>query len=215
MMSVHTWPDLWILRHGETEWNAAGRLQGRLDSRLTRRGEAQARAQGRVLQQAGLPEGIEVRVSAAGRARRTADIALAGMDWPVTIDPDLVEVGLGDWQGLTQSDIRRTYPGFDLASDPHLWKFIGPGCETLPEIVARAHRVLKNLRGPSILVTHGVTSRILRCLVLGLPPERLSALPGGQGVVHYISEGRAQLLTSETEDPKDDQNDSAEGDNDA
>ncbi len=199
MTSRATWPDLWILRHGETAWNAEGRLQGRLDSPLTPLGEAQARAQGVLLQRAGLPRNVRVRVSPAGRARRTADLALKGAAWPVTVDPDLVEVGLGAWQGRTRSEILQAHPDIDLSRDPYLWKFDGPGCETLDEIVARAHRALTRLEGPTILITHGIMSRVLRCVVLGLPPQNLSHLPGGQGVIHHISEGRAQCLAL---DPK-------------
>lgn len=212
MMSVQTWPDLWVLRHGETEWNVAGRLQGRLDSPLTPVGEAQARAQGMLLRNAGLPRDVQVRVSTAGRARRTADLALEGTQWPVSYDPELVEVRLGQWQGLTKSDIRQAHPELDLSSDAHLWKFEGPGCETLTEIVSRASRVLAALQGPTILITHGVTSRVLRSLALGLPPERLSQLPGGQGVVHFVSKGRARCLASEGEQTHDNQSDDTKSD---
>lgn len=215
MTSGLTWPDLWILRHGETEWNVAGRLQGRLDSALTAQGREHAKAQGRILQHAGLPEDVQVRVSPSGRARRTADLVLRGRNWPVTIDPDLVEVGLGDWQGLTEADIRVAYPEVDLSYDAHLWKFTGPACELLDAMVARVHRVLDALSGPTVLITHGVTSRVLRCVVLGLPPERLSHLPGGQGVVHYISNGRAQCLTLASEQAHDQEANHAEGDDHA
>lgn len=192
-------PPLWVLRHGETTWNAQNRLQGRLDSPLTPLGVAQAEAQGRILRAADIPVDATVRVSPAGRARRTADIALAGLCWPVTVDPDLVEVGLGDWQGSTRDAIRVAHPGIDFESDRHMWKFRGPGCEPLSHMVTRVGRVLRGLSGPTVIVTHGVTSRVLRALALGMAPERLSDLPGGQGVVHHVADGRARLLCLESE----------------
>jgi broad specificity phosphatase PhoE len=51
------------------------------------------------------------------------------------------------------------------------------------------------LTGPTVLITHGLTSRVLRCLALGRPESDLGALPGGQGVVHVVEAGRAHLLT--------------------
>ncbi|MBC6437445.1 MAG: histidine phosphatase family protein [Rhodobacteraceae bacterium] len=185
--------DLFILRHGETRWNAEGRLQGHLDSPLTDRGVAQARAQRAILAPV-LPGGSVARVSPSPRAMQTAEIALAGLDVPAAKDARLLEVDLGTWQGHTLDEIAAANPHVAENQDPHLWKFTAPGGESLEHMTARCRAVLEDITGPTVLVTHGVTSRLLRCLALGMSPTGLAALPGGQGVVHRLSAGVAQIL---------------------
>ncbi len=184
-------PELWILRHGETEWNASGRLQGRLDSPLTETGLRQAEAQGRILAR-DLPGAVRVISSPAPRALRTAEIALPGRS--VETDARLEEIDLGRWQGRTIDELRAENAGIRAATDPHLWKFTAPGGETLGQMADRVTLVLRGLEGPTVLVTHGVTSRLLRCIVLGLAIIDLTAVPGGQGIVHHIRDGQARLL---------------------
>jgi broad specificity phosphatase PhoE len=187
-------PELWVLRHGETTWNVEARLQGHLDSPLTPLGEAQAEAQGRIMARV-LTGAVEVLVSPSGRAWRTAEIALGGRGLPLRAEPRLMEIGLGAWQGQLVSELVLPQPRLNGQTDPHLWKFDAPDGESLPQMVERVRAVLADLSGPTVLVTHGVTSRLLRCTALGLAPERISELPGGQGVVHHLKDGRATLLS--------------------
>jgi len=187
-------PELWILRHGRTEWNDAERLQGRLDSPLTAEGEAQARRQGVILCRELPQTPVKMLSSPAGRAWRTADIAGAVARLVPEAEPDLVEVGLGEWQGQSVAEIHAAHPELTQADDPNLWKFSAPGGETLSEIETRLQALLERLEGPTVLVTHGVTSRALRCLVLGRTLQDLSTLPGGQGVVHHIRDGVARVI---------------------
>ncbi len=190
---MRVYPDLFILRHGETDWNAERRLQGRLDSPLTTRGLGQAKAQRDILARV-LPKGAVALTSPAPRALRTAEIALRGLSVPIRQDARLVEVDLGAWQGRTLEEIADANPHVTDDQDPHLWKFTAPGGESLEAMTARCQAVLDDLTGPSVLITHGVTSRILRCLLLGRPVTELSALPGGQGVVHHLRDSHAQVL---------------------
>jgi len=185
-------PELWVLRHGQTEWNVAGRLQGRLDSPLTETGLDQARAQGVILARL-LPGPVAVLASPSGRAWRTAEIATRGLGLTVRPEPDLREIDIGAWQGRQVDEIRATLPG-DQVADPHLWKFNAPGGERIEEMTARLTGLLRRLKGPTVLVTHGVTSRVLRCLVLRRPVAGLAALPGGQGVVHHLRDGVARVI---------------------
>jgi len=189
-----TMPELWILRHGETDWNAEERLQGRLDSPLTSRGLDQARAQGRILA-ACLPGRVRVIASPAPRALRTARLALGGLGLTIETDERLLELDLGRWAGRTLTDLRTESPDLRKATDPHLWKFLAPGGETLGQMAGRVRPVLAGLHEPTVIVTHGVTSRLLRCMVLGRPLTDLSIVPGGQGNVHHIRNGKARVLT--------------------
>ncbi len=184
-------PEVWILRHGQTEWNVAGKLQGQHDSPLTPVGIGQAKAQAKILKRV-LPGPVPVFASDAGRAQHTARIAAEGRS--ITTDAALAEIGIGDWQGQTVEQIKQMHPDLKHREDLHLWKFAAPGGESLYQMVARVDQFLEQVTEPSVIVTHGVTSRLLRCLILGLPPENLSQLPGGQGVVHHLRNGQAEIL---------------------
>lgn len=189
-----TFPELWILRHGETEWNVLGRLQGQYDSALTPKGMAQAARQAEILK-AELPKKrVRVYSSPAGRARYTAEIAVARLGLAVECDPALQEIDIGAWQGLTVAEIKATHSVLENADDPHVWKFQAPQGERIEQMKVRLEGFLENLTGPSVIVTHGVTSRMLRCLLLGLDVSDMSQVPGGQGIVHHIKGGQAQVL---------------------
>ncbi len=187
-------PPIYVLRHGETDWNLADRMQGWLDSPLTPKGRTQAEAQGRLLRGA-LPDGVDIRFSPSGRAIETARIALGDLASHAMEDTRLREVNVGDWVGRTPQDIAAEHAFVQPDEDRHLWKFQAPNGESLEEMTARCAGVLNDLRRPTVLVTHGVTSRLLRCLALGLAPEDLGSLPGGQGVVHIIENGKARILS--------------------
>lgn len=187
---------LLILRHGETEWNRAGRMQGALDSPLTGRGRDQARRQGAILRQAGLDR-LPVYVSPQGRAVSTARLALPAAH-PVE-DARLAEVAMGDWQGLTLAEIARGWPGALADPHPFAWKFAAPRGERLEALVARLAAFVADRPGPAIVVTHGVTSQVLRGLLLGLDLAGMATLAAPQGVVWRIAGGRQEAL----EDPAD------------
>ncbi len=96
---------LYLLRHGETEFNLEGRLQGQQDSPLTARGRAQARAHGALLKTLiAEPEAWRVVASPLGRTMDTARLACAELGLPeaaIETDPRLKEIAFGDWEGLT------------------------------------------------------------------------------------------------------------------
>jgi broad specificity phosphatase PhoE len=190
-----TFPPIYVLRHGETEWNREDRLQGHLDSPLTALGRGQAADQNAILRRH-LPEGATAISSDSGRSVETARRALEGLNLPLRYDPRLREVALGDWQGLTIAEVERGWGFLTDGRDPFAWKFDAPGGENLAVFAARARAVLEGLTGPTVIFTHGMTSRVLRCIALGLPPEELGALPGGQGVVHAVENGAARVLTA-------------------
>lgn len=183
--------ELLILRHGETEWNRSGRLQGALDSRLTDTGRDQALCQGRILKNFGI-SGWSAYCSPQGRATETAALALP--EFPVNLDPRLREIGLGDWSGQLREDLAERFPDL-FAGDGLEWYDHAPGGEGLAAVGRRLACFLAELSGPSVIVTHGITSRVLRCLLLGLPAESFGTVGGGQGVVYHLHEGRSSLLT--------------------
>ena len=184
-------PDLIVLRHGETEWNAARRWQGALDSPLTPLGEAQARAMGAMLARLGIGRATHrVLASPQPRATRTAALAFGPGAEP---DARLREIEVGAWTGRTMAEIEADplYPRV-----PDLLSIYGsaPGGEGFEALSHRCADLLGALHGPTILVTHGVTGRVLRCLVRGLPLAALPGLTGGQGIAHRIRDGREEML---------------------
>ncbi len=152
--------ELWLARHGQTEWSAAGRHTGRTDVPLTAAGERQAVALGERL------VGVEfalVLASPLERARRTAE--LAGFGDALAFDVDVMEVDYGSYEGLTTAEIQLSRPDWDL------WRDGCPGGETIAQAAARAERVLARARaveGRVLLVGHGHLTRTLASRALTL-----------------------------------------------
>ncbi len=191
------YPEIFLLRHGQTEWNVAGRHQGRLNSPLTDLGRDQAVTQGGLLYEQGLSvRGITCLCSPQGRAVETAHIAFAALGKTADQDPNLCEIAFGDYEGLTLTDIEHKFPDARLPNEKDWfeWNFTTPGGEDFEQICARVQRVLDRLSGPSVIVTHGITGRVLRGLYLGLGLNGMADLPGGQGIVFHLLNGRHSVL---------------------
>ncbi len=187
-------PPLYVLRHGETEWNRDARMQGGLDSPLTPLGRAQSVAMGRALRAAGVGEQThDALCSPQGRARDTAVLALGALGIHARADERLREIAMGRWAGLARSDIALRWPG---PEDEGLVDFYAraPGGEGFAALWARVGAVLADIRRPTVIVTHGMTSRALRGRALGLSVDRIGDLPGGQGVVFEIRDGVSRAL---------------------
>jgi broad specificity phosphatase PhoE len=151
---------LWLIRHGATEWSRNGRHTGTTDLPLLPDGEDDARALRERL------SGVDfslVLTSPLQRARRTAE--LAGFP-DADVDDDLVEWGYGEYEGITTEEIRETVPRWTV------WTHPSPGGETAGEVADRLDRVLARVRaveGHVLLVSHGHTLRGLAARWLGLP----------------------------------------------
>lgn len=152
--------ELWLARHGETEWTIGRRHTGRTDVPLTPRGEAQATALGARLH--GLDFAL-VLASPLERARRTAE--LAGFGDTLELEPDLMEVDYGEYEGRTTTEIHRARPDWDL------WRDGCPGGETIADAARRAERAIARARaadGPVLLVGHGHLTRTLATRALDI-----------------------------------------------
>ncbi|MEM6727531.1 MAG: histidine phosphatase family protein [Pseudomonadota bacterium] len=189
-----SFPDLYVLRHGQTTWNADGRLQGALNSPLTDLGHTQARAQRAILETRDL-SGFEAIASPLGRTIETAGIAVAPLVNRIRTDARLREIEVGDWSGLLRDDLGVAYDATQPPGETLSLYESAPGGEGLARLGARCEDFLQSLDAPAILITHGITSRMLRALWLGLGQESLSTMPGGQGNVFWMSDGAMQELT--------------------
>ena len=191
---MHPHP-LWIIRHGQTEWNLEHRWQGRRDSPLTAQGVAQVQAVGERLKSMGLTQ-VSMRASPQGRALRSANLIAKVLDRPAPpTDARLQEIDVGDWTGLTRDEIATRLGPWDGLFTPYE---AAPNGEGIAGLQSRVTELLADLNGPTILVTHGITSRLLRAVALGLPSERAQDVPGGQGVIHHIHDGLHDTMDAET-----------------
>jgi probable phosphoglycerate mutase len=152
---------LWLIRHGETEWSRSGQHTSRTDLPLTADGERQATALRGLLAEL---HPVFVLCSPRQRAVRTAELAGLTVD---AIDNDLVEWDYGKYEGLTTKQIRQAVPGWSL------WTHPMPGGETPSQVTARADRVLGRAAarlpdGPVVLVAHGHMCRVIGARWIGL-----------------------------------------------
>ncbi|GLZ34053.1 phosphoglycerate mutase [Lentzea sp. NBRC 105346] len=167
---------LW--RHGETEYNATGRMQGHLDSALTETGFNQARFAVPVL----TGFGAEIVVASdLRRARDTATVFTSTVDVPLRIDERLRETHLGKWQGLTLDEVEREWPGQVAIwrSDP---TFTPPDGESRVDVAKRALEVVEEIdsefSGTAMLCAHGGLISALTGRILDLPVDTWSQLAG-------------------------------------
>lgn len=155
--------NLFITRHGETQWNTEKRLQGWLNSPLTPRGIEQ----GKLLHEAVRMYGIEkIYSSPSERALKTALAAKGDCKLPLELLDELKEMNMGDWEGKTLAEIEAREPEnfANYWSRPHL--FVKNSGEDFPEILQRAKKALQkilaeNSQGNILVVTHGVTLKAL------------------------------------------------------
>jgi broad specificity phosphatase PhoE len=154
--------EVWLVRHGETEWAREGRHTGRTDVPLTDAGRDQARALGRCL------AGHRFELVISSPMARAADTArLAGFPDPKT-DPDLREWDYGVFEGRRTAEIREEHPGWSI------WEGPWPNGETIEHIAGRADRLVGRLRavdGDVLVFAHGHVLRVLAARWLGMPPE--------------------------------------------
>jgi probable phosphoglycerate mutase len=183
--------DIWLVRHGATEWSDEWRHTGRTDLPLTANGQRQAASLYRPLDRQRF---ARVLTSSRLRARDTA--RLAGFADAV-VDADLHEWEYGDYEGLTSEEIRERDPGWTI--------FTGdvPGGETAAQVAGRAQRVLDRITavdGRILLFAHGHFLRVLTATALGLGPEvgaRFSLDPATISVLGSEREIRTVLRWNE------------------
>ena len=187
--------DIYLIRHGETEWNDQGRFQGRLDSVLTNTGVKQAEAIGRRL--AGLDLSFDAFItSPLGRTRQTAAIIAGLARLPaVQWDDRLAEVSLGSWDGLTDIDIDAQWPGLLDGSTQFDWFFKSPDGESYDAVFQRAECWLRERQGVTVAVSHGLISRLIRGAYSGLPKTEALSLPVPQDVIWRLSNGRIEPIS--------------------
>ncbi|WP_420596195.1 histidine phosphatase family protein [Deinococcus sp.] len=165
-------PILYLLRHGQTEWNVAGRSQGRLDSPLTE----------------------------LGRAVATAELVLAGRDVPLTLLDDLAELDSGAVSGFTLDERQSRFPEVAEQRDRDIFNTPFPGGESYASALPRVQRVAELLRsqsaGPVLIVSHEMLGRLLRLALLDLSPAEAMSLGHPQDAIYRLEERQLTVSCS-------------------
>ena len=189
-------PTVFYLRHGETDWNVAGRLQGRRDVPLNERGRAQAAHCGGILRDLFArdgrdPETLDYVSSPLGRATETMALARAA----IGLAPDgyrteeqLAEISFGDWEGCTIAQLHTRDPQGIAAREHDKWRFVPPNGESYEMMTARMRAWYESLTGDVVVTAHGGTCRGL-IAHLGLAKPAAAPLVDVAQGVGYVFEG--------------------------
>ena len=169
-----------FVRHGETDYNATGRLQGQRDIPLNGRGRAQASAIGRALAKA-MPEAIAALEAASAfaasplvRTRQTMELARTALGLApqrYALEPALKELTFGEWEGLTWPQVAKRDPAGARAREADKWNFAPPGGESYAMLAERLQPWLDSLQADCFVVSHGGVARALMTLIAGVSPS--------------------------------------------
>ena len=171
-----------LIRHGQTVYNATGRMQGHLDTQLSDEGVRQAESAGRLLEDQGI---TRIIASDLSRARVTAEIVGKRLGLDVHADERLRETNLGEWQGKTSTEVDVEYPGARA-----IWRhdptWAPPGGESRVEVAQRARPVIDELMreymdwddNTVLVVAHGGAIAALTCHLIALHSNQYQLLSG-------------------------------------
>jgi broad specificity phosphatase PhoE len=183
-------PLIYFLRHGQTDYNAARRIQGDIDVPINATGRGQARRNGGVLNELiGDKSRFDFVASPLLRTRQTMEIAREAMGLPAggyRIDARLHEVRFGAWRGMTMDEIAARDPVHHARREADPWNVAPPEGECFREKYDRTMEWLSEVRMDTVVVAHGGTSRSLRGFLLKLTPLEIVHLDVPQDKVLLI-----------------------------
>jgi broad specificity phosphatase PhoE len=190
-------PTIYYIRHGETDWNVEGRLQGGIDTPLNDLGRSQATHAGCIL--AGLfardgriASSLAFVASPLQRARHTMDLVRRELKLPsggYALDDRLREIGYGHWEGSTLAQMQASDPDLFATRQSDKWTVPPPGGESYGSVQIRMRDWYDSLQADTVAVAHGGTARALM-VALGIEtPAGASDLFIEQGVVYVFNDG--------------------------
>lgn len=186
---------LFLVRHGETDWNREGRLQGGQDIPLNALGREQAvEAAGRLRDLVKGYEGLDFVASPMQRARETMEILRHQLGLPAKeyrVDERLKELTFGEWEGFTWREVRKAERELALMRERDKWSFVPPGGESYKMLAERVRPVLEGLTRETVLVSHGGVARAVLALVGEVSPGEAAMVDIWQGKILMISSGKA------------------------
>jgi broad specificity phosphatase PhoE len=191
-------PVLYFMRHGETDFNVAQRLQGQYETSLNARGREQAVSGGELLRDLFERDRLDAAVfsyvsSPLNRARETMEIVrrTLGLD-PQAYETDdrLMEISYGAWEGLTLPEVEAHEPGVLARRDREKWDFAPPGGESYRDVGKRVADWYASVRRDAVVVAHGGVARVLMANFHIMPDEDATHAEIAQGIVYVFSAGR-------------------------
>ncbi len=190
-------PVLYYVRHGETDFNAAARLQGRRDTVLNAIGRQQAAKCADVLfdlfdRDQRRAQDFDYVASPLRRARQTMEVLrrTLGLDPDAyATDPRLMEIAYGEWEGLTLPEIAARSPDVLAERDRDKWDFAPPGGESYRELASRIEEWYRGLTRDTVVAAHGGGVRALMALFNILPEDEATHAQIAQGVVYVFADG--------------------------
>jgi probable phosphoglycerate mutase len=190
-------PTVYYIRHGETDWNVAGRLQGHRDIPLNDKGREQARHCGLVLRDLFVKEGrdpasLDYVSSPLSRATETMELVREGVNLPrdgFRRDDALKELSFGDWEGSTIALLHRNDPVRIAQREHDKYHFVPPGGESYRMVAERMRRWHDGLAGDTVVTAHGGTCRGLMVALDVAKPAVAPLIDIVQGVVYVFRGG--------------------------
>lgn len=194
------YPLVYIVRHGQTAWNAEARLQGQADTDLNELGREQASRNGRRLAELiDKPEDFDFVASPMRRTRETMERLRAVMKLDphaYRTEPLLVELSFGDWQGFTFAELEANNPGSTRRRRLDKWNFQPPGegAESYQMLLERVKPWFDALDRQTVCVTHGGIMRVMFRLVLGMSEQDAVSMEVPQDRVLRLDGRRLEWL---------------------
>lgn len=191
-------PVLYYVRHGETDYNRQGRLQGRRDTSLNAHGRRQAAECGVLLgdlfaRDRRQAQDLKYVSSPLKRARETMGILRATLGLQAhhyEIDARLMEIAYGEWEGLTLQEIERRNASVLSARERDKWDFAPPGGESYRELTDRIGNWYKSLTADTVVAAHGGGVRALMAISNIVSEEQATHAQIAQGVVYVFADGK-------------------------
>lgn len=199
---IHDPEFLVFVRHGQTDWNREGRMQGHRDIPLNETGRGQAAQNGErlraFLQQEGFdPREFDFVSSPLGRTRSTMELVRAGLDLPAgdyRLDQRVAELTFGEWEGFTFEDLADEEQERLLHRRADKWRFTPPRGESYEMLADRVGTWLKTVSKPTVVVSHGGVFRVVRGLLEGLESVHVPKLDAPQDRVFVWRDGRFAVI---------------------
>ncbi|MGF9562616.1 histidine phosphatase family protein [Neorhizobium sp. JUb45] len=191
---------IYVIRHGQTDWNAEGRLQGQKDIDLNDFGRSQATANGEEL--CGLIDDqvaeFDFVSSPMARTRETMERLRKAMGLDpkhYRTDERLRELSFGDWEGFTLKEVRQSEPEKLAARKAEKWGFIPPGvdAESYEILSWRVGAWLQSVTQPTVCVCHGGVIRTLFRLVGNMPEDEAASIPIPQDRILVINRDEKKI----------------------
>jgi len=191
-------PVLYYVRHGETDFNRQGRLQGRRDTVLNAHGRQQAAECGVLLRDLFArdhrrPQDFKYVASPLKRARETMEIVRATLGLQphdYEVDARLIEIAYGEWEGLTLQEIETQNASVLSARERDKWDFAPPGGESYRELADRIGKWYGSLTADSVVAAHGGGVRALMAILNIVSEEQATRAQIEQGVIYVFADGK-------------------------